>query len=368
MGAAQIILMVTDRQQQRMDRFGNVAAGTLAQLVVEPLMHQDRMHLGVIGNRLAATPEISGVASYALDDRELASTGDMDGPQYTAPVIIDDNVVGHVRITLDPESFVEGGAGRLSALLVTALLVALAIAIAWSLAGAVRRGDLAASPAHRARPPSAPERGAATDPIADVHQPAPEIRHYLLAVNLYNQLSLPPNEREFEQSLCVELAESVAEIYQGQVVALPGIGTLVDFDHTDDEDRAFDVICAAFTLIRLLSYEAPFGHYRLGLNLTERPADEPLPIDDPAIADAALLSALARDGTLAVSAPFSRAMSDQERLMVQPLVNPLLDELTASSSGCLLVADLQPPFRALVAQQADQLKSQRATISSPSTF
>ncbi len=161
---------------------------------------------------------------------------------------------------------------------------------------------------------------------------------------------------------------AVAEIYQGQVVSLPGVGTLVDFDHTNDDERPFQVLCAAFVLIRLLNDEAPFGRYRVGLNLTEHPADAVLPLDDDAVADAALLSALARDGTLAISEPFTRTLGEEDRFVTTPLVNPLLDELTTSNADCRLVTGLEAASAALVVQQAERIKTQRDAISSPSTF
>lgn len=368
-----IVLLLTDRAQVRMEHFGTAAAHVLAELAKEPLMRQDRMHLGVIGNRLAETREIRGVTSYSADDRVLASTGDMGGPQYTAPVTLDDSVVGYVRIAVQPAAFSRGDPGRLPALLVVGALTALAVAVAWSLAAAARRGDLAAALPRRGASTPIRNGGTAKDRPddtegAELRVPEAAVSHYLLAVNLYNQLTLDASEREFERALCLELAEAVAEAYHGQAVRLPGVGMLVDFHHSDDDDRPFQILCAAFVLIRLLSDEAPFGRYRLGLNLAERPAHEALPLDDAAVTDAALLSALARDGTLAISAPFSRSLGEQSRFVAMPLVNPLLDELTTSNADCRLVTGLENTFATLVVQQAERIKGQRDEISSPSTF
>jgi len=209
--------------------------------------------------------------------------------------------------------------------------------------------------------PVLPDPEPATDNAADVH-------HYLLAINLYNQLTLQVDQREFELSLCLELAAAVAEIYQGRVVNLPGVGVLVDFDHTGDGDRPFQVLCAAFLLLRLLHDEAAFGQYRLGLNLTELSADEALAVDHAAVADAALLSALARDSTIAVSATVVAVLDNTARLRTRPLVNPLLEELATSSADCRLVTGLEAPYHALVVQQAAQLRDQREATANPSTF
>lgn len=371
-----LVLAVTDHRAIRMARFGDTAAATLAELVVEPLMRQDRLHLGVIGNRLAAMPEISGVASYSADDRLLATTGNLSGPQYSAPVTIDGDIVGYVRVGLNPPAFEEAGTARWLSLLALVLLAPLTVATGWALAAAIGRGDLAVKwprwrdvgAAGRTETAAAPEASADTpDEEAEAVAMPAEVRHYLLAVNLYNQLTLTPDARDFEQALCADLADRVAEIYHAQVVDLPGVGILVDFDHTNDPDRPFHVVCASFLLVRLLNHEAPFGRYRLGINLAVCAEDQPLAIDDPAVADAALLSALARNGTVAISTPFRNVLTSDERVASEPLKSPLLDELSCAGGGCLLTA-LEPTIAARVAQQADQLETERDATSNPSTF
>lgn len=368
-----LIVTLTSREKQRTDDFGSAAARALAELAVQPLMQQDRMHLGVIANRLAELPEIRGVASYSADNQLLTTTGDLQGPHHTEPVIVDDSIVGYVRVALHPGAFTSGHPARSLSLLLAALLIPFAVAVGWSVARAGRQGRLTfpllKTPRRHAlqEPPAAPDSPDPAD-IAENEMSPPDIRHYLLAVNFYNQLSLSATEREFESSLCVELAEAVAEIYQGQVVNLPGFGTLVDFDHMDDGDRAFQVICGAFVLARLLRDEAPFGIYRLGLNVIEQPADETLPLDHEAVADAALLSALAKDTTLAVSQRCFEIVVDSDRLHTRPLHNPLLEQLSTSAPGCRLITDLEPSYTSLVVQQAEKLRSQREAISNPSTF
>lgn len=360
---ALLVLHLTSRETQRMDRFGSAAVQALAELAVEPLMQRDRMHLGVIGNRLAELDEIEGVASYGADNRILATTGSLEGQRYTQPVTLDDSIVGYVHLALRPEAFATSTGTRTAALLIVMLLMPFAVAGGWALAGAVRAGRLdTALPWRRPAPAAAPPE---PEPVPET---AADVRHYLLAINLYNQLTLQVDQRDFELSLCLELAEAVAEIYQGQVVNLPGVGVLVDFDHTDDGDRPFQVLCAAFLLLRLLHDEAPFGQYRLGLNLTELPADEALAADHEAVADAALLSALARDSSIAVSATVVAVLDNTARLRTRPLVNPLLEELATSSADCRLVTDLEAPYHSLVVQQAAQLRDQREATSSPSTF
>jgi uncharacterized membrane protein affecting hemolysin expression len=369
-GALQIVASLTDQTEARIDQFGTAAAQVMAEMAVEPMLKQDRMHLGVIGNRLADLPQIDGVASFTLDNQVLASTGNTRKLEYAQPVSIDGDVVGYVRVSVDPEAFDDQADVRLMATLPTLLLLPFAIAIGWGLTKPGRRQELVArlprlsSPWISGRVP-APE---ASQVPAEPEPDAPDVTHYLLAVNLYNQLSLPATERDFELSLCVELAESVAEVFDAEVMAQSGLGAVVVFDHNDDPDRPFEVLSAALVLARLLREEAPFGIYRLGLNLAVCSADEPLSATDDAVTDARLLSALAKDSTLAVSEPFFAALEGQERVVMKPLANPLLDELATSGTGCWLVTDLDPPHAALVVQRAEQLRTQREGIASPSTF
>ncbi len=375
-----LILRFTDSDQARVDRFGTATAQALAGLAVEPLLSQNRMHLAVLGNRLADLPEVAGVASYSADDRVLASTGGLEGPQYTAPVVIDQSIVGYVRVVLQPRAFRQPHRGRTLAVLAAVLLVPFAVAVCWSVAGAARRGELAALLPRRPRwlEPPAPQRRVQPEdepalPEADYEpEPAPPVRHFLLAVNLYNQFSLTASQRDFELSLCLELADAVAALYGARVAALPGVGALMDFDPeagpADDPDRPFQVLCGAFLLARLLRDQAPYGVYRLGLNLAWSPEGEMPALEDEAVSDAALLSALAPETTLAVSSPCARALSEAEGFTTRPLANPLLDELATSDAGCLLATGLEPAADAAVARQAEQVLAQREATSSPSTF
>jgi uncharacterized membrane protein affecting hemolysin expression len=359
-----LVLTLTNRQDERLAIFGEALARSMAELAVEPLIRDDRMHLGVIGNRLTEASEIRGAATYDADLRQLASTGTLPAPYFTQPVVVDAEIVGYVRVSVDPQAFAASHPARLPALLVTALLLPWLVAVGTTLFRVLR-----STAGHRRHTAIAEGDDREALPAATAEPLAPAMtRHYLLAVNLYNQLSLQPTEREFELSLCSELADTVATGYQGQVVALPGVGALLDFDDTSNPDRPFEVVRAAFLLARLLREETPFGTYRLGLHLTECPADRALPLDDPAVADAALLSALARDHSLAVSQPFTAALSGTERLTSHTLVNPLLDELTSSGSGCALITGLAPEIGLALAQEVEALRSQRDETISPSTL
>lgn len=368
-----------DPRTEQMERFGATTATALAELCMEPLLKQDRLHLGVIGNRLTELDAIAAVATYTVDQQLLTLSGTMTGPQYAASITIDGTVVGHVRVALDPAAFAGGITAPDQRLAATAATLGISVgagllaAFGAALLRAWRTGALVVdTPALRQRlrrrlQPEPPPEELPTAPEAPPEPPEP-IRHYLLGINLYNQLSLKGVEREFELSLCTELAETVAIAYQGQVVSLPGLGALIDFDHTDSDARAFDVACAGFALARLLRDEAPFGIYRLGLHLVTRPGDEPLPLDHPAVADVALLSALARDNTLVLSETMCTALAGTERLTLRPMQNVLLDELRTSGPGCQLLTDLAAADKTRLLQQVEQFKNQRDSMASESTF
>lgn len=354
--------------QRRMDSYGTSVATALAALAADPMSQPNRLHLAVLGNRLVETPEIRGVASYGTGGRVLASTGDVTEPYFEAPVLAGDDPVGFVRVALWSDAFANRQDGRLWVLLGAALLGALSVVAGSALARAVRDGRLTLP---RAQPVLEHQADATAQDAAGAEE-CEVLRHYLLAVNFYNQLTLPAGERTFELSLCSELAGLVADVYDAQVETLPGVGLLVDFEHTDDPDRPFQVICASLVLARLLADESVFGSYRLGLNVTDSPAHEAVPLDDDAVADAALLSALGKDLSLAVSAPFAAALQgtagELDRLDLRPLVNPLLDELATSDTGCYRVFGLADGLSGLVDQQVVRLRAQRDATSNPSTF
>ena len=366
-----LVWQLTDPRQARIDRFGSSVAQTLASLSVEPLLKLDRMHLGVLSARVAAVPEVSGVAVLTLDDQVMALSGELTSPRYTETVVFDDSAVGYVRVALNPNAFQSAllSGSRLAGLLLVITLAPLLVAM-----GATLQRAWPERPRHREAAAEAPaaepgDQDRAASAAADMKEDsAIEIRHYLLAVNLHNQLSLSSGEREFELSLCVEMAEALAAIYQGQVVSLPGVGVLVDFDHTQDPDRPFQLVCAGLVLARVLREESPFGIYRLGLHVVTRPGDELLSVEDPAVTDAALLSALARELTLAVSGPCFSALERTERLESQTSRHPLLDQLTTCDPECHLITNVESTYQPLLLQQTAQLTGQRRSTASESTF
>ncbi|MFV2090787.1 MAG: hypothetical protein ACC642_09025, partial [Pseudomonadales bacterium] len=302
-------------EEQRVDHFGSTLTAALASQVIEPLIAEDLIHLGVLANRIIELPEVIGTTVYTVDNKMLAISGDVQrGRPFTQAVVLDDAIVGYVRLQIDEALFREG----LPTLhLVVSLLLMLffpALALLFNQTRHSRRAI----------------KFPATVEIKEPQSPDP---HYLVTLNLFNQLSLPPDECKTELALARQLATAVADLYQGEVLDLSGTGLLISFDTTDSDDRPFHVICAASALSQLLANTDSRGRYRLSAHRILLNEGEPLDLDADEVADAAVLSALARDNTLAISGALFDEVPFAQRLDSERMNNPLLEELE-SISGC----------------------------------
>ncbi len=180
---------------------------------------------------------------------------------------------------------------------------------------------------------------------------------------------MTPAARKAELDHANAVAQQIAELYLGEVRNLPGTGLLVHFRASDDSGRALQVVCAAFALTQLFEeFEAlDAGAYRLGLHTIGIPVGGELHNDAPELADAALLSALAKRGTIAVSGCFPMQTLRPDQVRSQPLQHPLLDDLDTVASAHL-VTGLSPLQQALVTRQVTRLSNQWGTTESESTF
>ncbi|MFP6836601.1 MAG: hypothetical protein VB948_10925 [Pseudomonadales bacterium] len=337
---------LTDETQKRADAYGASLAAGLAQLTTDPLMERDRITLSVLANRTLESPEVSGVAVYTIDNQILAASGQTEnGPHYTQPITFDDSIMGYVRVSLKrPE-------GRLSIAMI--LLGILTISLTPLL-------TVAAFSLRYVGKPATPPKIAHANEIT-VQLPDEMEQHHLVAVNLYNQISMTLDERKAELDHASAIAEQVARLYYGEVRPLPGTGLLVHFHPSSDTDRALQVLCATFVLVELL------GAYRLGVHSVGLPAGAGLDGDSAEIADVALLSALAKQTTVAVSGSFPLDALREDQLHRHPLQHPLLDELHTVPYAHL-VAALSPAQQALVSQQVRHLSDQWGSTASESTF
>lgn len=346
---------LTDDSQNRTDAYGASLAAGLAQLTIDPLLQQDRIALGVLANRTLELPEVSGIAVYTIDNQVLAASGQTDnGLHYTEPVTFDDSIMGYVRISLSQP----GGQSSIAALLLGVLTILLAPVIA-----------MGAFSVRYVRQPAAEIAISHAGAEIAVHLADEMEQHHLLAVNLYNQISMTREVRKAELDRAHACAEQVAGLYFGEVRPLPGTGLLVHFHPSDDADRALQVLCASFVLAELLAqYETEdLGAYRLGVHSVGLPAGGKLRSDVAEIADVALLSALAKHMTVAVSGSFPLETLRHGQVHGHPLQHPLLDEL-ATVPSAHLVTGLPPAQQALVTQQVERLSDHRGSTASESTF
>ncbi len=343
----------TDDSQSRIDAFGSSVAAGFAALAVDPLLKQDRMHLAVISNRMLQIDEVEGVAVFSVDNQILAASGESKhatgrGSRFTEPVTFDESIMGYVQVTLDPTNMSSPTNFVRIALALATLLVVPGLCL----------GLLSL----RIYP-----RPMAAVAEVDFDPPRENVQHYLLALNLYNQIGLTTEERTRELNQARTVAQRVGNVYSASVHPLPGTGLLMHFPDTGDEDRGLQVLCAAFVVAKLL--EEQTGIYRLGLHTINLPADAELPDQAQEISDVALLSALAKHMTLAVSEGFPLRLLQQDRVECHPLDHPLLDEIgTAQGRGYLITA-LSPAQEALVRQQVVRFSQhQDDSTANESTF
>ncbi|MDH3643760.1 MAG: hypothetical protein OES38_16770, partial [Gammaproteobacteria bacterium] len=243
-----LVWTLADDSADRIDTYGSNLTQGLAQLSLDPLLKQDRIALGVLANRMLALPDVAGVSVITIDNRVLAASGKTDnGVRFTEPITFDDSILGYVRIELRADVRPFPMASILISLL-SALMVPLVTVGAFS----IRYQPAAANPA---------DSEVVAEPVATVD-------HHLVAVNLYNQISMTPDARRIELDHAFEVAERVAGPYLGEVQELPGTGLLVHFPTTTQNDRALQVVCATFVLAELLAqYETDdVSSYRLGLH------------------------------------------------------------------------------------------------------
>lgn len=335
---------------------GQALAAGLAKLAVEPLANRDRIALGVLANRLVALEQISGITVYTVDDEMLAISGDTQrGQTVTEAITRDNSVVGYVRIMLAAPASAGGSENGWMAFAVMSLSPLLLVAL-WQL------------PWREIQLRSAQRETSAEIRVSEP-EPAAPVAHTLLAVNLFNQLTLKPELRDRELAHAHHVADAVAERYDAEVEALSGTGLLLVFAGSDEPDRPYQTLCAAFLLARLLFEADTHGQYRLGLH-TAKLVDEDRPsLELLEVQDAALLSAVARPATLAVSHALFQSIPNPGRVVATPMRNPLLNQLESTAAEAWLVSGVDEFSQLQIEEHADDLNySSAAATPSESTF
>ena len=350
-----LLWSITRDDEGNIDHFGGSLAASLASQVTEPLIAEDLIHLGVLANRIIELPAVTGSTILNADDKMLALSGDARrGRTFTAQVVHNGSAIGIVRIQIDEAQF---SSSPTADVIVLSLLWICLVPFATLLAGNL----------------VLPARRKITDPPGHVEssvvETEPEIC-YLIAVNLFNQLSLTPEQYAKELSFARLKAAQIADLYNGQVRDLPGTGLLLRFPGTDSDDRSFHVLCAGFALSKLL---AEADRYRIGLHLlisnTEGASEScPAPGEDEWVADAAVLSAMAKNNTLVVSRALFERVPYNQRIHSEPMRHRLLDELETIGGGAYLAQSLAEPHDELVSQQVAELSYSARSTASESTF
>jgi hypothetical protein len=335
-------------EEAHIDQFGSAIVSALSNQAVDPLVDRDLIHLGVLINRITALPAVTGASIHGMDNEPLALSGDLRrGLVFTEQVVGGGKSLGVVRIHVDESRFDTGLPGTfLLASLIWAALVPLVVLGAGQI-------SLSALDFRQFRQ----RRDEAEEVLAAIPEPDPE-PCFLIAVNLFNQLSLTPEQCARELAFARMTAERVAALHHGEVLDLPGTGLLLAFDGSHSDDRPFHVLCAAFALSRLLADADSFGRYRLGVHMLILEADEALSVSSDPVKDAAVLSALARDNTIIASRALVDRVPYQQRVVLEPMNHPLLEELETIGGGAALARALAAPHDDLITQQLLELKGE----------
>ena len=343
-----LLWSLSQDEEAHVDQFGSAMVGALSSQIVEPLVNRDLIHLGVLINRATALPAVNGASVHGMDSEPLALSGNLNsGRVYIEQVVGNGRSLGVLRIHVDESRFATGVS--LSFLLASAVWIALVPLVVLgasqiSLSALDFRTNRAA-------------REEAEEILAKLPEPDPE-PCYLVAVNLFNQLSLTPDQCEAELAHARMTAERIAALHHGEVLSLPGTGLLLAFGGSHSDDRPFHVLCAAFALSRLLADGESLGRYRLGVHMLTLEPDEALSVSADPVKDAAVLSALAKDNTIIASRVLVDQVPYAQRLVLEDMGHPLLEELESIGDGAVLAKALAPPHDDLIAQQLAELKGE----------
>ena len=320
-------IVEAERSAAAMARLGEATARNTAFLAAEPLLRQDRIRLSLLARRIVEHPEVQRVAIHTVGGRPFVVVGagaPRHAARYVAPVTVENAEVGEVRVTLSPDSF--------------GLPAQQLFAATWFywLAGFVLVAGGCQSVALFA---TRRRRGSAIEDVAEqetlaASQPTNDTTTYLLVVNLFQRADTLPEQRQdiLQQGLAV--AEQVAAGLDGVAADLPGTGLLLTFDGSDQDDRAFEVVCAALDLRQQLAEQSPDAappSFRYCLDCLDATAalsadpdalaaEQPMPVALPA--SLASLAALARDGEIIVCERAYAALAAPERLLLDDFNHP----------------------------------------------
>lgn len=354
-----------EHNARAMDRFGSQMADDLAYLAVEPMMRPDRIRLGLLAKRMADRPEVHSIEMYSVDGTELVVEGNPrpDGPAYLSQVTIQNTVAGHVRVMLHVDRFQP----QTAALLLQSwwLLAAGLVVVAGAAFG---YGQLST----RARLTATSEA-----PEADESDTGPS-RFFVLVATMFGHSDADDAGRADALGRGMAIAERVANLYAAEAVSWRDTGLALLFPASTSDDRAFEVVCAALLVQRLLGggerHDEPQADatqpppeprsspFRIGLDLVVGDwVDDQSAVVDAASAEAvAVLASLAPNGALVLGRAAYAAVADTERIRLQALDNPAFRTLSGTAVPEGIVLGTDSGHDALIAQQADLVAGAQA--------
>lgn len=331
-------------QAAAVEAFGRVVAEDVARLAVEPLMRQDRIGLGLLTNRIAERAQVRGIAVHTVDGRPFVVVGEtagQDSPTFATPVVVEDSVVGQVRVVLDSSAF---------ALSLGSLLLA-----SWwywpiglALAGG---GGLLAARGWRPAISQAVRRAVLRDKATSSSEAAPrqlaeppDADALVLVANLFSRAGLAAAERDEALRRCLAAAQAVARQHGGNAESLDRVGVAVTFAGARP-DAAYAALRGALALRAAMAQADAMPRFRYGLDRLANTVAEP--------ADAvALLAALAADGELLLGASAFASLEQPDRLLLTPIDDPALRPLSPVARPSQVVRGVATDLEAELAAEA----------------
>lgn len=352
--------LALERSARAMERFGAQLAADLAFHAIDPMLRTDRIRLGLLANRMAERPEVRSIEMYSVDGAPLVIQGNprANGAVYLSQVAIQDTVAGHVRVALRTEAFHP----QTQALLAQSWAF-LAVGLIVGVGGVYGYGRLAGRVANRALPVS--ERHEETESSSS--------RVFVLMATLFPRGRADPESDAEALRDGMATAERVANLYAGEAIPWRDAGVALIFPATTSEDRAFEVVCAALLVQRLLGDPHPDrqaadqiaseptsqtrrrrSRFRLGLDLVAADRLHDMAASDRAPPEAvAVLASLAPNGGLVIGQAAYGAVANAERIELQAFENPAFQTLSIDAVPQGVVIGTDASHDALIARQAD---------------
>ncbi len=375
---------------QEASRYGAAIVEYVSAFCAEPLVTRQPIALNLILARTVDDPAVAGALVKGLDGQLIDTVGadvlaGADAAQFEANVVFQGDKVGVLRLLLNQEAF---GATTTGWLLLLAGLCAAAISAAIGmLLGAQlgrRIGAVSAAVAPLLHHTALSAGPAAGNELAQLEYSLQSIEAdavpepgqlegsglppYLIVINVFNQISLSQDDRQAVVNRSIRRIERVCRLYNGRVEVLPGTGLVAMLDAAPDDDHAFQAICAAILMGKVVS-DLNHHRYREGrrellvrIGLSRVPGgsvdlsrDQSFQdqLEGP-IHDTVILSATARNDAIAMGRDVFETVRDPDRLKWQALRTPSVAE-QSGSRFCYLTSDVADDYEPLLQRQVELL-------------